>query len=160
MSFLPEGLDEDFNQHVNDDNDRNSNQSKICEPKTPGAENPLIESCKPSQAKPNENSVSMKEVTGHWQEAHPNNGGYTCLQCLKTYKSASCLGMHVKAKYSLTLNCDRCTMAFADDSQLRAHKKKHTQQKEWLYPNNTCPYAFSTKKDMGQHRQIPNEYKF
>ena len=57
---------------------------------------------------------------------------YGFAQCLQTYKSASGIGMHVRAKHSPTLKSGECTQPFAHNSQLKVHKKKPTQQMQWM----------------------------
>ena len=47
------------------------------------------------------------------------------------------LSKHVKTKDLQTIKCDEYSQTFACDSELKAHKKKHTQEKEWVFPNNT-----------------------
>ena len=74
---------------------------------------------------------------------------------LKTSFSAP--GKHVKPKDSPTLKCDECIQFFTYDSHLIVHKKKHTQQKEWVCSNNAWHYVFSTKRRMKQHRWMHDE---
>ena len=103
-----------------------------------------------------ENFGIMKDVTDHRQEAHPRMRGKTT-QCLKMYMSSSDLAKHITTKHSPASGHDECTQAFAYDSQLKAHKKKHTQQKEKVCPQNTCQYTLSIKGNMELHQQIHDE---
>ena len=76
---------------------------------------------------------------------------YKCLQCLKSYKSACGLGKILYFKV-----CPMYSLAFTSHSQLKAHKKKHAEYKEWLCPYNNCQCAFISKVNVEQHRQICN----
>ena len=68
--------------------------------------------------------ISQQKLVLHTQNHHENNHQYACTFCMKTFKMAHSLNVHVKSVHNFqTVECSICEKTFNRQSNLNTHQK-------------------------------------
>ncbi|XP_075155319.1 uncharacterized protein LOC142228708 [Haematobia irritans] len=95
--------------------------------------------------------LTMKTLTDHVRNQHPNADKYPCEKCDKTFIVKEQLLDHASKHRDKDLVCSICNKEFAFECFLREHMRSHTGECPYLCPE--CGKGFKCAGNLRQHRE-------
>ena len=92
--------------------------------------------------------VNNKELNDHFRNTHPP---LTCSDCNKLFSTPSAFEKHKYTHYEYMYECTTCNKGFHFQSELTAHRRRHTADQGLVCFHPRCRKRFKRSSELNAH---------